>query len=79
MMMQAPSLEYTEHKDLDKQWHSPWGSTVVDDVAPAFKTIVEENYLSSSTFHLDDTNENRLQWWTQRKNLDHHRLGKLVR
>ncbi|WKA01366.1 hypothetical protein VitviT2T_019649 [Vitis vinifera] len=79
MMMQAPSLEYTEHKDLDKQWHSPWGSTVVDDVAPAFKTIVEENYLSSSTFHLDDTKENRLQWWTQRKKLDHHRLGKLVR
>ncbi|KAL6340981.1 hypothetical protein AAG906_032093 [Vitis piasezkii] len=68
-----------EHKDLDKQWHSPWGSTVVDDVAPAFKTIVEENYLSSSTFPLDDTKENRLQWWTQRKKLDHHRLGKLLR
>lgn len=51
-----------EHKDLDKQWHCPWGSTVVDDVAPAFKTILEENYLSSSTFPLDDTKENRLQW-----------------
>ncbi|WJZ84204.1 hypothetical protein VitviT2T_003819 [Vitis vinifera] len=68
-----------EHKDLDKQWHSPWGSTVVDDVAPVFKTIVEENYLSSSTFPLDDTKENRLQWWIQRKKLDHHRLGKLLR
>ncbi|RVW72165.1 Separase [Vitis vinifera] len=67
-----------EHKDLDKQWHCPWGSTVVDDVAPAFKTILEENYLSSSTFPLDDTKENRLQWWTQRKKLD-HRLGKLLR
>ncbi|CBI23880.3 unnamed protein product, partial [Vitis vinifera] len=67
-----------EHKDLDKQWHCPWGSTVVDDVTPAFKTILEENYLSSSTFPLDDTKENRLQWWTQRKKLD-HRLGKLLR
>ncbi|KAL5787518.1 hypothetical protein ACOSP7_004467 [Xanthoceras sorbifolium] len=60
-----------ESKDCDKQWHCPWGFTVVDKVAPAFKLILEENYLSSSNFPLEDTKKNRSLWWMRRKKLDH--------
>ncbi|KAJ7946655.1 putative Separase [Quillaja saponaria] len=72
------SSALSECKDVSKHWHCPWGSTVVDDVAPEFKMILEENYLSSSIFPLEDTKENRLLWWTRRKKLDRH-LGKLLR
>ncbi|XP_059463278.1 separase isoform X5 [Corylus avellana] len=65
-------------KDVDKHWHCPWGSTVVDDVAPVFKRILEENYLSSSKFPLEDTKRNRTLWWMWRKKLD-CRLGKFLR
>lgn len=64
--------------DLGEHWHCPWGSTVVDDVAPVFKLILEENYLSSSMFPLEDTKRNRTLWWMWRKKLD-CRLGKLLR
>ncbi|KAK7302457.1 hypothetical protein RJT34_13347 [Clitoria ternatea] len=60
-----------------ENWHCPWGFTVVDDVAPAFKTILEENYLSTIS-PFEDTTENRMLWWKRRKNLDHH-LHKLLR
>ncbi|KAK7839536.1 separase [Quercus suber] len=63
--------------DLGEHWHCPWGSTVVDDVAPVFKLILEENYLSSSMFPLEDTKRNRTLWWMWRKKLD-CRLGKLL-
>ncbi|OWM84928.1 hypothetical protein CDL15_Pgr027715 [Punica granatum] len=61
-----------------KHWHCPWGSTVIDDVIPTYKEILEENYLSSSNYPLEDTKENRLSWWKRRKNLD-LRLNKLLR
>uniref|UniRef100_A0A2N9IGR6 separase n=1 Tax=Fagus sylvatica TaxID=28930 RepID=A0A2N9IGR6_FAGSY len=64
--------------DMGEHWHCPWGSTVVDDVAPVFKLILEENYLSSSMFPLEDTKRNRTLWWMWRKKLD-CRLGKLLR
>ncbi|XP_011008695.1 PREDICTED: separase [Populus euphratica] len=70
--------EFLASNNLDKHWHCPWGSTVVDDVAPTFRFILEENYLSSSKFPLEDTKENRNLWWMKRKELD-HRLGKLLR
>ncbi|CAK7357007.1 unnamed protein product [Dovyalis caffra] len=70
--------EFVVSNNLGKHWHCPWGSTVVDDVAPAFRFILEENYLSSSEFPLEDTKENRTLWWTKRKKLD-NRLGKLLR
>ncbi|XP_074358633.1 separase isoform X1 [Apium graveolens] len=59
-----------ENTDSVKRWRCPWGSTVVDDVAPVFKLILEQNYLSSSTFPLEDTKMIRSLWWTQRKKLD---------
>lgn len=63
---------------LGKHWHCPWGITVIDDVIPTYKEILEENYLSSSVYPLEDTKENRLSWWKRRKTLD-LRLNKLLR
>ncbi|KAI3715733.1 hypothetical protein L6452_22720 [Arctium lappa] len=53
-----------------KSWHCPWGHTIIDEVAPLFKMILEENYTSSSAYPLEDTKKNRSLWWTQRKKLD---------
>ncbi|XP_042511471.1 separase isoform X2 [Macadamia integrifolia] len=60
-----------------KTWHCPWDYTVVDDVAPVFKLILEENYLSTVSPPID-TNENRLLWWTRRRKLDSC-LGQFLR
>lgn len=60
-----------------EDWHCPWGFTLVDDIAPGFKAILEENY-ASTTSPLEDTTENRMLWWNRRKNLD-HRLDELLR
>ncbi|KAE8690720.1 separase-like isoform X2 [Hibiscus syriacus] len=60
-----------------KKWHCPWGSAVVDNVAPAFKVILEENYVTSSGCPLEDTKSTRSLWWTIRKKVD-HQLGKLL-
>ncbi|CAI9103911.1 OLC1v1002504C4 [Oldenlandia corymbosa var. corymbosa] len=54
-----------EDQDLVKQWKCPWNSSIVDEIAPAFKTIMKENY-SSSAFQTED----KLLWWSQRKSLD---------
>ncbi|XP_014518647.1 separase isoform X1 [Vigna radiata var. radiata] len=67
-------LNCEEHGE---KWRCPWGFTVVDDVAPAFKTILEENYLSTIS-PFEDTTQNRMLWWKRRKNLD-HRLDKFLR
>lgn len=69
---------FSQSDNCSKQWQCPWGSTVVDDVAPEFKLILEENYLSSSTSSLEDTKENRKQWWNWRKKLD-HRLSEFLK
>lgn len=76
--MLSGSSSFPHSKDLGEQWQCPWGSSVVDDVAPEFKLILEDNYLSSSMFPFEDTAENRTMWWMRRKKLD-HRLGKLLR
>ncbi|XP_024005725.1 separase isoform X2 [Eutrema salsugineum] len=71
------STEATQVKNLERRWLCPWGSTVVDDVAPAFKSIMEESHTYSG-FPVEDTKENRCLWWKRRKKLDHH-LGKFLR
>ncbi|KAL9237436.1 hypothetical protein vseg_011984 [Gypsophila vaccaria] len=54
-----------------KEWRSPWGSSaLVDDVAPSFKSILRENYLSCSSFPDEDTEKNRQMWWNQRYSID---------
>lgn len=67
-----------ESKNFVKRWHCPWGSTVVDDVAPMFKLILEQNYLSSSTYPLEDTKKTRSLWWMQRRKLDQY-LGNFLK
>ncbi|CAL5431756.1 unnamed protein product [Camellia sinensis] len=67
-----------EDKICVKRWHCPWGSTMVDYIAPVFRLILEENYLSSSMQSLEDTKKNRSLRWMQRKSLD-QRLGKILR
>ncbi|KAJ4962506.1 hypothetical protein NE237_022445 [Protea cynaroides] len=58
-----------EGNNSSKAWHCPWDYTLVDDVAPVFKVILEENYLSTIS-PPKDTQENRLLWWTHRRKLD---------
>ena len=69
--------EATQVKNLERRWLCPWGSTVVDDVAPAFKSILEESHISSGS-PVEDTREHRNSWWKKRKTLDHH-LKKFLR
>ncbi|PON60261.1 Peptidase C50, separase [Parasponia andersonii] len=69
---------FSKSEDSCTHWQCPWGSTVVDDVAPEFKLILEENFLSTITKSLEDTVENRKLWWTRRKKLD-HRLGEFLK
>ncbi|KAF6134605.1 hypothetical protein GIB67_025720 [Kingdonia uniflora] len=59
-----------------KKWRCPWDYTLVDDLAPQFKTILEEIYQSSAVI-LPDSVENRRLWWSRRKNLD-DRLNKFL-
>ncbi|KAL8218762.1 hypothetical protein R6Q57_022135 [Mikania cordata] len=61
----------SEKLSSDKSWHCPWGHTAVDEIAPLFKTILEESYSSSFGYtDLEDTKQNRLIWWNQRRKLD---------
>ncbi|XWS55202.1 hypothetical protein CRYUN_Cryun10bG0154400 [Craigia yunnanensis] len=69
--------ELRQQMNSGKKWHCPWGSTVVDDVAPAFKVILEENFLTTSGHPLEDTKSIRSLWWMIRKKID-HQLGKLL-
>ncbi|KAJ8572576.1 hypothetical protein K7X08_009087 [Anisodus acutangulus] len=62
----------------DRHWHCPWVSSVIVDVAPVFRDILESNYLSSSVHLLEDTTESRSSWWKWRKQLD-KRLAKFLR
>ncbi|KAF3592824.1 hypothetical protein DY000_02027105 [Brassica cretica] len=71
------STEATQVKNLERRWLCPWGSTVVDDVVPAFKSILEESHTSSGS-PVEDTREHRNSWWKKRKKLDHH-LKKFLR
>ncbi|XP_010448796.1 PREDICTED: separase isoform X2 [Camelina sativa] len=71
------STKATQVESLKGPWLCPWGATVVDEVAPAFKSILEESYASSSTPR-EDTTESRCLWWKKRKKLD-HRLGIFLR
>ncbi|KAK9167645.1 hypothetical protein Scep_002836 [Stephania cephalantha] len=66
-----------EGKESDKKWQCPWSHTIVDDVAPQFKRILEENYLSSFS-SLSVSQESRLLWWTWRRKLNDH-LDKFLR
>ncbi|XP_072953682.1 separase isoform X1 [Typha angustifolia] len=63
-----------------KSWQCPWGCTIVDSVAPSFKQLLEENFLSLSntTFTPADGQANHIKWWSQRTKLN-NRLDKLLK
>ncbi|KAG8368750.1 hypothetical protein BUALT_Bualt15G0078400 [Buddleja alternifolia] len=64
-------------KDFVKQWQCPWVSSVIDDIAPVFRHVLQGNYYSSSQYFLEYIKENTSLWWTQRNRLDEC-LGKFL-
>ncbi|KAK6156938.1 hypothetical protein DH2020_011186 [Rehmannia glutinosa] len=64
-------------KDFVKQWQCPWVSSVIDDIAPVFRHVLEGNYYSSSEYFLKYIKENTTLWWAQRNRLDEC-LGKFL-
>ncbi|KAF6164599.1 hypothetical protein GIB67_032827 [Kingdonia uniflora] len=58
-----------------RKWRCPWGYSVVDDLVPHFKTILDESFLSAAS--LPESQENRLLWWRTREKLD-YRLKELL-
>nr|CAB3451207.1 unnamed protein product [Digitaria exilis] len=58
---------------LDKKWQCPWGYAITDYVAPTFKNILEENYISLSSA-VNSVRADNVRWWSHRmklnKNLD---------
>ncbi|AQK56302.1 Separase [Zea mays] len=58
---------------LDK-WQCPWGYGITDYVAPVFRNILEENFmsLSSATLTIDDVNADRVRWWSHRMKLNNY-------
>ncbi|KAH6768791.1 hypothetical protein C2S51_014127 [Perilla frutescens var. frutescens] len=57
-------------KNFVKHWQCPWVSSVIDDIAPVFRHVLEGNYYSSSEYFLEYIKENASLWWTQRSRLD---------
>ncbi|EEC74078.1 hypothetical protein OsI_09098 [Oryza sativa Indica Group] len=84
--------EETQHEDsctkeldnlmraADKNWQCPWGYTIIDYVAPTFRKILEENFisLSSATLTLNDGQANHVKWWSHRMKLNNH-LDKMLK
>ncbi|KAG9458960.1 hypothetical protein H6P81_003468 [Aristolochia fimbriata] len=73
-----PATSFSEVKMSDKKWICPWGNTVVDDVAPEFRSILEESYQSTSNRPQVETQKTRINWWIQRTRLN-DRLDKFLR
>ncbi|KAL6633464.1 hypothetical protein ACP70R_026135 [Stipagrostis hirtigluma subsp. patula] len=63
----------------DKKWQCPWGYAITDHVAPTFKSILEENFmsLSSAALTLNDGHANHVKWWSHRMKLNHY-LDKIL-
>ncbi|XP_072151631.1 separase isoform X3 [Setaria viridis] len=57
---------------LDKKWQCPWGYAITDYVAPTFKKILEENFvsLSSATLTINDVHADHVRWWSHRMKLN---------
>ncbi|XP_073049001.1 separase isoform X1 [Primulina eburnea] len=57
-------------KDFVKRWQCPWVSSVIDDIAPVFRHVLEGNYYSSTEYFLEYIKDNTSSWWLQRNQLD---------
>ncbi|KAL4573492.1 hypothetical protein LXL04_020300 [Taraxacum kok-saghyz] len=49
------NLTSSNQKSCHKLWTCPWGHTIVDDVAPLFRMILEKHYMTSMAYPLEDT------------------------
>ncbi|KAL4372623.1 hypothetical protein AHAS_Ahas05G0000300 [Arachis hypogaea] len=58
-----------------RDWWCPWGSTALDEVVPAFKNILKEDYSRELE---ENTSEQQQLWWNHRKTLN-QRLRQLLR
>ncbi|KAL5992927.1 hypothetical protein ACLOJK_013846 [Asimina triloba] len=79
--VQHDSVDYdmvVGSNELSKKWMCPWDYSVVDIVAPQFRSILAENYQSTFTPILDDTQRSRFLWWTRRTRLN-ERLERFLR
>ncbi|PIA27888.1 hypothetical protein AQUCO_07400015v1, partial [Aquilegia coerulea] len=74
----AKYIKLREEISSNKEWRCPWGCTVVDEIAPQFRRILTENYLSSSFTPTHDTQDKKHLWWEWRRKLN-NRLDKFVR
>ncbi|KAG1342225.1 putative Separase [Cocos nucifera] len=63
-----------------REWQCPWNYTIIDHIAPSFKLILEENFLSVSNTTLTPANAqmNNAGWWLQRTRLNNC-LNKLLK
>ncbi|XP_039791546.1 separase-like isoform X3 [Panicum virgatum] len=59
---------------FDKKWQCPWGYAVTDYVAPIFKNILEENFvsLSSATITTNAVQADHVRWWSHRMKLNNY-------
>ncbi|MQM00180.1 hypothetical protein Taro_032908, partial [Colocasia esculenta] len=69
-----------ENKESVTKWECPWGYTLLDYVAPEYKVILEENFLtlSGGTCDVMDEKKRRSMWWSERTKLNNH-LSKFLR
>ncbi|XP_057758285.1 separase-like isoform X2 [Arachis stenosperma] len=58
-----------------RDWSCPWGSTALDEVPPALKNILKEDYSRELE---ENTSEQQQLWWNHRKTLN-QRLRQLLR
>ncbi|CAN6220085.1 unnamed protein product, partial [Urochloa humidicola] len=47
-ILEEMQSEGSSIKDLGKKWQCPWGYAIADHVAPTFRSILEENFMSLS-------------------------------
>ncbi|KAK8969287.1 hypothetical protein KSP40_PGU017653 [Platanthera guangdongensis] len=58
-----------ENKAVASEWHCPWNSSVIDDVVPSYRIILEANF-ASLTKHVPSETDPQFKWWSCRKILD---------
>jgi len=65
---------------LDKKWQCPWGVAITDHVAPTFRSILEENFMSlySASLTINDGSANCVSWWSHRMKLNNY-LDKILK
>lgn len=55
-----------------KKWKCPWSYSIIDYVAPTYRTLLEDNFrsLSGATHIPKDGQANTIRWWSDRMKLN---------